>query len=674
MKTSFDRKLIAGYGISVFLLIVVGFFSWRVLSRLLESNDTVEHTHNVIARLESLSSLIKDAETGQRGYLLTGKKQFLEPYNGAYDGAVRITNELQNLTKDNSRQQKNIEKVEAILLKRLTILKELINKKGSGLQINNEDLDASKAAMDAFRNAVAKAELEERQLLQKRTDNLRWYNKNAPVFIIGAILMGIVLATYSYINIIRDIRQKDKLRNEVSVKEQETAAINEELTAANEEITAANEELTAVNEELLEAREELFAAKESLEHKVAERTKALTESEEETQALNEELTAMNEELAATNEELLTTNEELAKSQDVLQQTIEDLQVEETKSAKLAAIVESSDDAIIGKTLDGIITSWNKAAERIFGYTDEEMIGQSIMKLIPEERADEEPAIISRIRNGEHVEHFETQRRTKEGVMLDLSLTISPIRNKEGSIIGVSKTARDISEKKRDEQRKNDFIGMASHELKTPLTSLNALLQVMQVKARAKEDVFFGSALEKATRQSRKMVSLINGFLNVSRLEAGKLEILPQRFDLVELIHEIVDEARLSISGHELKLQCSDVRLIDADREKIGAVISNLISNAVKYSPRGKIVNIACAVAGDQVQVSVQDEGMGIKPEHLEKLFDRYYRVESEHTKQISGFGVGLYLSSEIINRHEGSIWAESEKGVGSTFYFTLPLA
>lgn len=258
-------------------------------------------------------------------------------------------------------------------------------------------------------------------------------------------------------------------------------------------------------------------------------------------------------------------------------------------------------------------------------------------------------------------------------MLDVSLTISPIRDWNGEIIGVSEIARDISEKKQDELRKSDFIGMVSHELKTPLTSLTALIQVLDKKLQTSDDNFVTTALGKANQQVKKMGKMINGFLNISRLESGKLIIDKHPFDMKELINEAVSETELTISSHQILVETCPTLVINADRDKIASVLSNLISNAVKYSPKGKTITVKCDIVGNSAVFSVKDEGMGIKPQDINQLFERYYRVNTEHTRHISGFGIGLYLSAEIIQRHDGNIWVESEKGVGSTFYFSLPL-
>jgi PAS domain S-box-containing protein len=229
---------------------------------------------------------------------------------------------------------------------------------------------------------------------------------------------------------------------------------------------------------------------------------------------------------------------------------------------------------------------------------------------------------------------------------------------------------DITEQKNDDLRKNDFIGMVSHELKTPLTSLNAYLQMLHQKAQKVADGFSVNALEQSVKQVRKMTTMINGFLNITRLESGKIHIDKQRFDMAELVLESESETVLMNATHTFIFHPVEPTIVLADRDKIGQVINNLISNAVKYSKSGSIIQIACVTEEGLARFSVSDEGIGIEQRHLEELFKRYYRVENNN--HISGFGIGLYLSAEIIERHDGRIWAESIPGQGSTFYFTLP--
>ncbi|NII82399.1 MULTISPECIES: sensor histidine kinase [unclassified Pedobacter] len=224
---------------------------------------------------------------------------------------------------------------------------------------------------------------------------------------------------------------------------------------------------------------------------------------------------------------------------------------------------------------------------------------------------------------------------------------------------------------KEEQQKNDFISMVSHELKTPLTSISAYIQLMQ--NRHLSDPFVVSTLDKVQKQIRKMSSMIGSFLNVSRLESGKIHLNLSHFDLDKLISDVVEDLRLIHSTNQITFVEGESKLIHADKDKIGSVISNLISNAVKYSDWSSTVLVQSVTRGNKVCVSVSDHGIGIQAHDMEKLFDRFYRVENQQTKTISGFGIGLYLSAEIINLHHGKIWVESNYGVGSTFHFSLPI-
>lgn len=232
---------------------------------------------------------------------------------------------------------------------------------------------------------------------------------------------------------------------------------------------------------------------------------------------------------------------------------------------------------------------------------------------------------------------------------------------------------DITERKEDEMRKNDFIGMVSHELKTPLTSLNAIIQVANSKLKNSDDQFLATAMEKANQQLKRMSTMINGFLDISRLESGKILIEKEHFDIEELVREIADEASLIISTHKLSLALCRPVEVYADRDKINSVISNLISNAVKYSLSDTTIHVACEADNTKVTIRVRDEGIGISRADADKIFERYYRVDNSSTRHISGFGIGLYLSKEIVEHHGGTIWLESEPGRGSTFCFSLPI-
>jgi two-component system sensor histidine kinase VicK len=246
-------------------------------------------------------------------------------------------------------------------------------------------------------------------------------------------------------------------------------------------------------------------------------------------------------------------------------------------------------------------------------------------------------------------------------------------NEEGKAVYIAGAVLDITEHKQDEIRKNDFIGMVSHELKTPLTALSAYVQLLQFKLKETDNQFTIETLDKINVQLKRMSLMIDGFLNVSLLESGKILLSKTDFDLVELIKTIAEENRVILPSHFIQVIGLEEIIVNADREKIGNVINNLISNAAKYSKKESLIAIKCERKNGEVIVSVEDEGIGIKENNIPKLFDRFFRVESLDTQTIAGFGVGLYICAEVMERHQGKIWVESKFGKGSTFYFSLPM-
>ncbi|MBD1392949.1 sensor histidine kinase [Mucilaginibacter glaciei] len=232
---------------------------------------------------------------------------------------------------------------------------------------------------------------------------------------------------------------------------------------------------------------------------------------------------------------------------------------------------------------------------------------------------------------------------------------------------------DITEQKQNDLRRSKFIGMVSHELKTPLTALKAYVQMLNNWAKKQKDSFTIGALSKVDKQVRKMLNMINSLLNLSGAEAGKIHLNKTEFILDQLINEVVEETLFITSSHNIVVVPCDMITINADRDKIEQVLVNLLSNAAKYSDKASPIEIGCALKGEAVEISITDDGLGIAPEDIAKLFLPHYRVESKETEKIAGFGIGLYLCSEIVQKHGGKIWVESELGKGSTFKFTVPL-
>jgi PAS domain S-box-containing protein len=354
-----------------------------------------------------------------------------------------------------------------------------------------------------------------------------------------------------------------------------------------------------------------------------------------------------------------------------------------KQAILAAIVSSSDDAIISKTLDGIITSWNHSAMKMFGFTEDEAIGKHISIIIPEERIDEETMIINSIRSGKKIDHFETVRQAKDGTRKQISITVSPVKDSKGKIIGASKIARDISQRLEVEKQrqlymdqlqelnsyKDEFMVMASHELKTPLTVISANLQVLKMMMQADPNLPF---LDKTIKQVNKLSALITNLLDVSKIQAGKLALVPTLFDMATLIEEMSSNLQETTKNHQIIFNNHHEKLmVNADRERIEQVLINIIGNAIKYTPESSEIIIDATKKENDILVDIRDTGIGIPQKDIDNIFLRFYRV-SGSASSFSGSGVGLYISSEIIKSHGGKIWAESEIGKGSVFHFSIP--
>ncbi len=355
---------------------------------------------------------------------------------------------------------------------------------------------------------------------------------------------------------------------------------------------------------------------------------------------------------------------------------------EEDRAKLAAIVESSDDAIVSKALDGTILSWNAGAERIFGYTPAEAVGQPITLIIPPERLDEEREILARLRRGERTEHFETVRVAKDGRRLDVSLTISPIHNRAGQVVGASKVARDISRRKRAEEalreadrKKDEFIALLAHELRNPLAPLRNGLQVMRLAVSDAAAVSQARAM--MDRQLTHLVRLVDDLLDLSRISRNKMELRKGRVLLADVVASAVETARPAIEagGHRLTVSVPPEPIfLDADLTRLAQVFSNLLTNSAKYTPRGGDVWLNAWRPDGEVFVSVRDTGLGIPAEAMPHIFDMFAQVDRSIERSTGGLGIGLALVKGLVEMHGGTVTAESEgEGKGSAFTVRFPL-
>ena len=346
--------------------------------------------------------------------------------------------------------------------------------------------------------------------------------------------------------------------------------------------------------------------------------------------------------------------------------------------KLASIVNHSDDAIYSNTLDGlIITSWNKGAEKIYGYTAEEAIGQTVPMLIPPHRSNEEQEIVSRILHGEIVDHFETERISKNGELLSMSLTVSPIKDDSGKITGVSKIARNITEKKKIEEELQivvkeleSFTYSVSHDLRAPLRIINGYADIITNEYGEGLDEDVKKMLTTIASNVKRMGRLIDDLLEFSRL--GRKEPTVHETDMNAIVQNVLNEQLKIFGSKTYKVTSGNLERCFCDSSLIKNVWQNLISNALKYSSKVEDpkIEIGCHKRKTETVYYIKDNGAGFNMEYYNKLFGVFQRLHK--VSEYEGTGVGLALSQRIVLKHGGRIWAESEEGKGSTFYFSIP--
>ena len=357
---------------------------------------------------------------------------------------------------------------------------------------------------------------------------------------------------------------------------------------------------------------------------------------------------------------------------------------------LASIVEFSQDAIIRKSLKGTIQSWNHAAQRLFGYTAAEAVGRNISLIVPPDRRDEEGQIITRLLAGDHVNHFDTIRLRKDGSSIDVALTISPIRDENSQIIGISKTARDITEEKEAERRiyglmtelkdadrrKDEFLATLAHELRNPLAPIRNSLEVMKRANGSGEVIEQSRAMME--RQLVQMVRLVDDLLDISRITRNKVELRKLRVELSSVLHHAIEMCQPFIqnSEHRIELNLPPVAIyLDADPVRLAQVFSNLLNNACKFTDSKGRIELSALHAGNDVIVTVKDNGIGIPPEMLPKVFEMFTQINSSLERTHGGLGIGLALVQRLVEMHGGTVTARSEgAGTGSEFIVRLPIA
>jgi len=360
---------------------------------------------------------------------------------------------------------------------------------------------------------------------------------------------------------------------------------------------------------------------------------------------------------------------------------------------LALIVESSQDSIISINFERIITSWNKAAELLYGYSADEAIGKPLTMLTLPEDFNEVLTNIDEIKHSKKVKIFDTERKHSDGRHLFLEVVMSPINDEQGEVIGISTIARDMTERKRTAEKmldreqaarrqaeqanrlKDEFLTTVSHELRTPLNAILGWSQILQTHNLDASET--NKALDTITRSARAQNRLINDLLDVSRIITGKLRLDIRAVDLPGVISAAVDAARPAAEANNLRLQTlidPQAELILGDPDRLQQVVWNLLSNAVKFTPKEGRVQIRLEQINSHVEIVISDTGKGIEPEFLPNVFDRFRQSDGSMTRRHGGLGLGLAIVRQLVELHGGTVSVSSAgEGQGATFTVTLPL-
>lgn len=688
-------------GIAALILVAMVAMFLRDWAQYRQASADADRTREILTSVQRLFSIVQDAETGQRGFLLTGEERYLAPYYLAIQLTSAEVAKVRSLLTRPGDQPGDATRLNTLVDQKLGELHrtiEIRRTQGSQAALDVVLTDRGKILMDEIRALCQSIQSREYSALIDGSHAEESYARQTElVMIAGSVILFLFLLAAS-ITTNRAVQARD---NSLAQAREARDLLEITLTSIGDAVVATDGEGRIVftnptARALLRAEESKLTGRPIAEvfRIVNEHTRAPVESPVDKVIREGKVVGL-------------ANHTILIAQDGTEIPIDDSgapvrgadgkirgtvlvfrDISERKEAErtnqlYAGLVESSDDAIITKDLNGVVTSWNKGAERILGYSAEEMVGRPLAVIAPPDRKQEMPAILERIKRGERLEHFESVRRGKDGRLVNVSLTVSPILDAGGKIVGASKIARDITERTLAERaiaqhadrlaRTNanlqQFTYAASHDLQEPLRTVVTFTQLLADRYGNKLDEEANEFMNYAITATR-MQQLIADLLIYSR-SVHHEDVPLRQVALNSSVELATHNLQLAIQESGAVIDAGWLPTVVADHVQMTQLFQNLLANAIKYRtgdpPK---IQISAEQVGDEWVVSVCDNGIGIPTEYKEYVFGVFKRL---HGNAQSGTGVGLAICKSIVERHGGRIWVESEPGSGSTFKFSIPV-
>jgi len=710
-----QKGLIIGSGAIIVLLLFSAGLGYRNIGQLRENDAWVIHTHEVLEALEGVLSTMRDSETSDRGYLITGDDRYLKPYNAAVAAIRENVQRLKQLTRDNPLQQSRLPLLEGQISAELNELDRTIAVRKQGPEaVRHLPLTGEATrVMGALRAEVQAMQQEERDLLSARQRQSRHSYSVAVLTILFTVALGLGMVWVIVYLLHRHLAELQEAEDALArsameiLRQKDLLAVTLSSIGDGVIVTDAQGRVTFLNGEAERLtgwsnRDAVGHPLPAVFHIINERTRQPADNPV------EKILRLGTTVGLANHTILIAKDGRETPIDdsgapirhgdgtlqgvvlVFRDFTEQKQAERSL-ARLAAIVESSDDAIVSRDLNGVIQTWNAGADRLFGYRAEEIIGQPIALLLPPERIREEEQILKRLLSGQWVERLETVRLTKDGRRVDVSVTVSPVKGDDGQIIGASKIVHDISERKRAEAElktakeaadaanlaKSQFLANMSHELRTPMNAILGMIDVALPKA---TDPTVRDCLQTAKGSADLLLTLLNDLLDSAKIESGKLELESAAFSLRRMLDQIARALSVRASEKGLYFYCrmpeGTPDVVIGDRMRLQQVLLNLAGNAIKFTERGEVGISLRGTSEDgktHLEFAVQDTGIGIPLAGQERLFQPFAQADATMARRFGGTGLGLSICKGLVEMMGGGIRVESEPGKGSMFSFTVEL-